>query len=112
MAPFSLAVLIGALLVLALAPFGGERELVDTGIFYVIGVPTGMAAAGVCAWYWPQRAWRYGIAVALGQFLATFALNGEIGNLFPLTLMFFAVLALPMVVTAGLAGWLHRRPPV
>jgi hypothetical protein len=47
--------------------------------------------------------------VAFGQFLAAFALNGEVGNLFPLTLMFFAVLALPMIVTAGVSGWLQRH---
>ena len=97
---------------LALAPFDGGRELVDTGIFYVIGVPTGMAAAAVCAWYWPRRAWRYGIAVALGQCLMAVALNGEVGNLFPLTLMLFAVLSLPMVVTAGVSGWLQRHTSV
>ena len=109
MTPFTFAALIGALIVLVLAPFGGGREVLDTGIFYVIGLPLGMATAALFAWNWPQHAWRCGVAVALGQCLAVFVLAGEIGNLFPLTIVLFAMLAMPMILAATLAGWAHRR---
>ncbi len=109
MAPFTSAVLIGALLMLALTPFDGGRELLDTGIFYIIGLPAGMAAAAVVAWHWPRGAWRYGFAVAFGQCLMSVVLNGDVGNLFPLTVMLFAALSLPMVMTAGFTGWLQRQ---
>jgi len=109
MTAFTFAGLIGVFIVLVLAPFGGERELLDTGIFYVIGVPLGAATAAVFAWHWPQHAWRYGMAVALGQCLGVFIVAGELANLFPLTIVLFALLASPMVLTATVTGWLHRR---
>lgn len=91
------------------APFAGDRELLDTGFFFLVGVPAGMAMAAVFAWRWPQRAWSYGLAVALGQCLMTFVLAGAITSLFPVTLLLFLVLALPMAISGVVAGWLQRR---
>ena len=109
MSPFSLAVVCGGLIMVVLAPFAGGRELLDTGFFFLVGVPAGMAMAAVFAWRWPERAWSYGLAVALGQCLMTFALAGLIPNLFPVTLLLFLVLALPMAASGAVAGWLQRR---
>ncbi|MEM7119649.1 MAG: hypothetical protein AAF563_00145 [Pseudomonadota bacterium] len=109
MSPFSLAVVCGGLIIAVLAPFAGGRELLDTGFFFVAGVPAGMAMAAVFAWRWPQRGWSYGLAVALGQCLMTFVFAGAISSLFPVTLLLFLVLALPMAISGAVAGWLQRR---
>ncbi len=111
MSPYLLAVVCGALIMVVLASIAGGRELLHSGFFFVAGVPAGMAMAAVFAWRWPQRAWSYGVAVALGQSLMTFILAGAFGSLLPVTLLLFLVLTVPMAFSGGVAGWLQRRNP-
>ena len=106
--PLLLAVLGGLLLTAVLAAVSAGSDLTDGPLFFTIGLPTGLAVCGGLAWLRPKGAWRYGLAFALAQCVGAFVVAGELGNLWPLVILFYLALSLPMVATAALVG-LWRR---
>lgn len=52
----------------------------------------------------PERPWRWPLVLFAAQFVAMCLLNGELGNLWPLGMALFAVLALPGIVAAKVAA--------
>lgn len=105
----ALAAIAGALLWIAGAELANRREAWDAGIYWVLFYPLALAACGYLGYRYPERPWRWALALFFGQCLALGIRNGEVGNLFPLGLIVFGVLALPGVAAAKFGARIRGR---
>jgi hypothetical protein len=64
--------------------------------------------AGYAGYRAKTRAWRWPLTLVVAQAVTALLLGG-FGNLFPLGVVVFVVLALPMMIAARLGAWLARR---
>jgi hypothetical protein len=82
----------------------GKREPWDDSSYWAIVYPLATAASGLLGYFFPMRPWRWALTLFVGQFLGMTIRNGEVGNLWPLGMLLFGVLALPGVFTAKIAS--------
>jgi len=87
----------------------GRREAWDAGVYWVAFYPIAILLCGLLGYYFPDRPWRWALALFLAQFVAMAIRNGEIGNLSPIGLIVFAVLALPGIAAARFASGMKRK---
>lgn len=103
-----LAAVLGVALWLLGALITPTREPWDSRAYWVVAYPLAVAA---CAWLghrYPVRTWRWALVLFEAQFLAMCVRNRELGNLWPMGLLLFAVVALPGVVAARVAARFSR----
>lgn len=81
-----------------------RKEAWDSGLYWAVFYPLSIAACGYFGLRHPDRPWRWALALFLGQSLALGIRSGELGNLFPLGLILFGVLALPGIAVAERAA--------
>ena len=82
----------------------GQREPWDASAYWTLAYPLAVLACGVLGYRYPERPWRWALALFAGQFIAMCVRNGEVGNLWPLGMALFAVLALPGILAAEVAA--------
>jgi hypothetical protein len=107
--PFLLAAVIGAALWWATAFISGRREPWDGAMYWALAYPLSILACAFLGHAYPERSWRWPLLLFEAQFVAGCVRNGEVGNLWPLGIVMFAILALPGVLAAALAARLKRR---
>jgi hypothetical protein len=101
---YVLAVVAGMGLWFWIALMSGRREAWDSSAFWAIGYPVAIAVSALLGYFFPTRPWRWALALFFAQFLAMMIRNGEVGSLWPLGMMLFAVLAVPGMITAKIAA--------
>ena len=102
--PFLLAALAGMGLWFATSYISGSREPWDARIYWNAAYPLAIVLSGIFGFYFPLRPWRWAVTLFISQFPAMVIRNGEIGNLWSLGLMLFAVLSIPGIVVGSLAA--------
>ena len=98
----------GAAIWIGISAATGRREAWDSGIYFSLGMPLACLLAFVLGIVEPARSWRWGVAPFAGQFLAMLLTQG-VGNLLPLGVLVFAVLAIPAVIAARVGAAVARR---
>jgi hypothetical protein len=98
------AAAVGFVLWFLASAFVDRREAWDSGLYWIAFYPLALAACGFFGLRYPDRPWRFALAVFFGQCLALGIRNGELGNLFPLGLITFGVIALPGIALAFIAS--------
>ena len=109
--PTAIAFVAGLLLMLAAAEVSGRREAWDSGVYWSVFYPLSVLACGLLGWLFPDRPWRWALALFLGQCIAMLLRNGELGSLFPLGVVLFGILSLPGVLVAKLGARMRGRAP-
>lgn len=112
--PVGIAVVAGVLSWDLVRLFGDRREAWDDPKYWLIGYPLMLAAAFMLGLGFPDRPWRWAVAIVTAQavwaiFLALAA--DEAVSLLPLGMLTFALLALPCVLSAYIGQWLRYRWP-
>jgi hypothetical protein len=102
--PYTIAIAAGVLLWFAGAAVAGKREAWDSGLYWSLFYPIAIGASALLGYLFPDRPWRWAIALFLAQFAAMVLRSGEIGNLAPLGLAMFGILSLPGVFAAFIAS--------
>jgi peptidoglycan/LPS O-acetylase OafA/YrhL len=102
--PVAIAVIVGMLLWFAASAISGEREPWDASIYWVVAYPITIFASGLLGYFHPHRPWRWAILLFAAQFVAMCIRNGELGNLWPLGMLLFVVIALPAMLAAKVAS--------
>jgi hypothetical protein len=106
--PYALAVIAGATLWAVGSAVSDRREAWDSGSYWTIFYPAAIIACGLLGYLFPDRPWRWCIALFVAQFATMAVLAGEIGNVAPLGLILFGVLSLPAIGAAMLASRMKR----
>jgi len=90
----------------------GRKEAWDHSSYFLVSIPLMTLAAGYAGYRARTRAWRWPLALILGQIATAILLQG-FGNLMPLGIIVFVILGVPMMVAASIGAWLGRRnePP-
>jgi len=107
--PYLLAVGIGAALWFATSFISGHREAWDGSAYWALTYPLSMLACAFLGHSYPERAWLWALLLFEAQFVAMLVRNGEVGSLWPLGMVMFAILAVPGVLAATLGAWWKRR---
>ena len=107
--PFVIAAVLGAALWFGISMLTGRREPWDAGAYWALAYPAAIVTAALLGYFYPERPWRWPAVLFASQFLAMCIRNGELGNLWPLGIAMFAILAVPAVIAARLAARFSRR---
>jgi len=81
-----------------------KREPWDASSYWVLVYPLAIAACALLGYRYPERPWRWPLVLFEAQFIAMCVRNGELGNLWLLGMLLFAVIALPGIVAATVAA--------
>jgi hypothetical protein len=106
---FLLSAVIGAALWWAAAFISGRREPWDGAAYWALAYPLSILACALLGYSYPERSWRWALVLFEAQFFAMCVHSGEPGNLWPLGMVLFALVALPGVFAARLTARLNRR---
>jgi len=95
-----LSVLTGVVLELGIHALSGRREAWDSAQFWTLGLPIACLAAAFIGFLSQSTDWKWTLVVAPSQVMTMMVRDGEIGNLWPLTLAASTVLSAPFFVAA------------
>lgn len=107
--PYVLAIAAGAIIWAVGSAVSDRREAWDSGSYWMIFYPAAIATCGFLGYLYPERPWRWCIALFAAQFVTMALLSGEIGNLAPLGLIMFGILSLPAIGVAKVTSGMGRK---
>jgi hypothetical protein len=96
----AIALVTGMLLELGVHALSGRREAWDSTQYWTIGIPCALAASAAIGFFSRGSDWIWTAAVIPGQVATMMIRSGEIGGLWPLTVILSAVLSAPFVIAA------------
>ena len=105
---YSVAAASGIALWVMTMVISGRREAWDAPIYWNVAYPLAVIVSAVLGYVVPQRPWRWAVTLMLAQ-AGTLAVTAASFQLLPLGLITFAMLSLPLVVSAKLASVIRRR---
>ena len=94
------AVATGVLLEIGVFLVSGRREAWDSPVFWTAGLPIAALIALALGFAAAGRDWLWTAIIAPCQILTMMARSGEIGSLWPLTLVLSFILSAPFVAVA------------
>jgi hypothetical protein len=100
---------VGALLWSVATQTSGDPAPWDTGEYWAIYLPAACALCGLLGFTFPERPWRWALAVMLAQIPVMWAAHG-LGSLWIPGTVTLLVLALPGILIAALGSMVRRRP--
>lgn len=104
-----IAILTGISLELGIHALTGRREAWDSGAYWTIGLPLALAVSVALGFLSQGASWLWTFALVPSQVATLMVRSGEIGNLWPLTVVFSSILSTPFVVAAFIGSALRRR---
>jgi hypothetical protein len=106
-----LCILTGVGLELGIHALSGRREAWDSEEFWTLGLPVAFLVSVIIGLLSRRRDWLWALAVAPSQVATMMIRSGEIGGLWPLTIVFSSILSAPFVVAAFAGSRLRRAGP-
>jgi hypothetical protein len=107
--PLLIASVVGIAFWFLAALLTNTREPWDASSYWIVVYPLALIVCAVLGYKFPDRPWRWAFVLFEAQFVAMCVRNGELGNLWPLGMAIFAVLALPDVLAGKVAAHLSQR---
>jgi hypothetical protein len=99
-----LAASVGVALWFVASLLTSKREPWDASVYWVVAYPLALLACAFLGYRFPERPWRWALVLFESQFLAMCVRTGELGNLWPLGMLLFAVVALPGALAAQVSA--------
>ena len=84
-------------------------EAWDHSSYFTVSLPLMMLVAGAVGYLARLRPWRWPLVMLLAQAITALILSGGPGNLFPLGVVAFAVLSVPIAIAAWVGAWFSTR---
>jgi len=106
---YAIALLGGAGLWLVTTAVSGRAEAWDAPLYWSVAYPLAICLAGILGYAAPEKPWRWALAVMLAQPVVMMFTAPGSASMLPLGIIVFAVLALPAIGLAQLAGYARRR---
>lgn len=108
LAAHAAALTAGVILWSAASIAAAGREPWDSALYWNAAYPAALLMAAILAVFYPARPWRWCLTLMLAQ-LPVMIATGSGFNLLPLGLVLLALLSLPAMLIASLAGWLRMK---
>jgi hypothetical protein len=105
-----LSVVIGISLELGIHALSGRREAWDSPQYWTIGLPIAALMAAALGFYSQASDWVWTLVIVPSQVMTMMVRSGEVGGLWPLTLIASSVLSAPFVA-ASFFGSRFRAAP-
>ncbi len=105
---YGVAVVVGIIVWVVVSHVSHRREAWDSQWYFMIGTPVVCVVSAVLGFIEPSRPWRWGAAPLGGQFFWMLLTQGP-GNLLPLGVVVFAILAIPSIITARLGAFVGKK---
>lgn len=106
--PALAALAIGVVYWFAAGRLSDVAEPWDASGFWSIAYPGALLLAGLLGLAWPRHGWAWGAIVVLAQVIVVIATGGA-GPLIAVGIVYAAVLALPAMLVAQVAGRIRAR---
>lgn len=106
--PYAASLLAGLVVCLGLTIVAGGREAVDSAQYFPVGVPLMALAILAISYLFPQRPWRWTLAMAAGQ-MSAMVLSGSSLSLWPIAIVAMLVYSIPQFVAGAVGSYLARR---
>lgn len=102
------SVALGAVLWSVAAVASNGHEVWDVATYWTVFLPAAFLISALLGFAFPERTWRWPLAVMLVQMPVMASVSGEIGNLAPLGAILLLILSLPGMLAAYIGGALRR----
>lgn len=101
----------GLVIALLISQMAAQPVPWTAGLYYWLGWPLMCAVVALVTWKYPLRAWRWPMAMVVGQVFAVI-LGGE-GDMAPVALIYATLLSVPQFLVASMLStrWLAERQP-
>jgi hypothetical protein len=99
---------IGISIWVVVSTVSSKSEAWDSPLYLVVGMPLLCVVAGVFAFIEPNNPWKWAVVPLAAQAVWMFMTQG-IGNLAPLGVLFFGVLAIPLLIAARIGAFFAKR---
>ena len=104
-----LASIVAGLILWSIAAIAaGGREIWDVGTYWTVYLPAGYLLCAILGYAFPDRTWRWPLALMLVQMPVMTLVSGEIGNLAPLGAILLLILSLPGMAVAAIGAAVRR----
>ncbi len=103
-----LSIFIGVAFWVIMTRVTGNTEAWDNSLYYKIGLPILGIINILLGIYKPNKPWRWGLLTTISQAIPMVFLSNGDWNLWPLTIMAFAILSIPMIL-ANYIGYFIRN---
>lgn len=100
---YGVAIVSGIVVWILVSKFSHRREAWDSQWYFLVGMPVVCVVSACLAFFEPSRPWRWGVVPLAAQAVWMIVTQGP-GNLLPLGLIVFGVLAIPSLVTAQIGA--------
>ena len=110
--PYAVSFIAGLAICLFITETSGRREAWDAPEYFTLGIPAMCLVIFALAYFFPQRAWRWALSMAIGQSVAM-VMGGGSASLWPLAIIAMTVVSLPQFIVAMIASGIakKRAPP-
>lgn len=98
--PILASIAAGVALFVLTAVFTNKREPWDSSLYWSASYPLAIVVSAVLGYRYPERSWRWPLWLFESQFIAMCIRNGELGNLWPMGMVMFGIIALPAILAA------------
>jgi hypothetical protein len=96
----ALSVATGVALELGILALSGRREAWDSPQYWTIGLPSALVVSLVIGFLSRRKEWLWTLVIVPSHVTTMMLRSGEIGGLWPLTMILSAILSVPFVVAA------------
>jgi hypothetical protein len=104
-----ISIITGFVLEIGTYALSGRREAWDSAQFWMIGLPAAFAISAAMGYLSRGRDWLWTWLIVPGQVMTMMVRTGEIGGLWPLTVILSGILSAPFIAMA-FVGSRFRRP--
>ena len=110
--PYVISFIAGLAICLFITGTSGRKEAWDAPEYFTLGIPVMCLVIFALAYFFPRRAWRWALSMAIGQSVAM-VLGGGSASLWPMAIIAMTVVSLPQFIVAMIASGIakKRAPP-
>ncbi len=107
--PLLISAIVGVATWVGIGIWSGRAEAWDSQLYWSVGFPVMTIAVLLIAFIWPEKPWRWGITIIVAQAIVGLVQAFPHVNLWPLSLILFFILSLPLVLVAYVSSIVRKR---
>ncbi|GEM_PF-1201263 len=110
--PYVISFIAGLAICLFITVTSGRKEAWDAPAYFTVGIPMMCLVIFALGYWFPHRAWRWALSMALGQSVAI-VMGGGSASLWPLAIIAMTVVSVPQFIVAMVASGIAKKmtPP-